>query len=248
MKSKGGTKKSKGKGKAKHVESDESSSESSSDNKSERKHKARRKAKYVELDDDPSHEEFEGYDDSSEDDNDDDKEEQSGGLEGVKWGPPSGPKGRPAIHLHTQLGEPGGSGLSARAKERMAKSTSTNFWHAGGAEGQKPKISLGTPLHDDEIWMNKLFGDGDRKSTSGDVEMAPPDRLKPAERAIPDIFVLADSSSSEILAPADIHPGSPAACKATARDRFNYLKKLSGNTHYSKLLDLIIDIEEVCFR
>lgn len=246
VKSKVGAKKGKGKGKAKRIESDESSSESSSDNKAEGKGNSRRKREYVELDDDPSsREEFEGYNDSSEDDDDDDKGEQ--GVEDIKWGPPSGPKGRPAIHLHTQLGEPGGSGLSDAAKERMARSTSANFWRAGG-DGWKPKITLGTVLRDDdddEAWMRKRYRSYGRNAFN-DVEMAPPDRPEPADTRVHGILASADIQS-DILPPADIHPGSPAACKATAQDRFDYLKRLSGNTHYSKLLDMIIGIEEVCF-
>ena len=43
--------------------------------------------------------------------------------------------------------------------------------------------------------------------------------------------------------PADIHPGSPAACK-TPGDRFSYLQQLSNNQHYRELLDMV-DMGEV---
>lgn len=139
-------KKGKGKGKVKYVESDNPSSESSSDKQAERKGKGKRKAKYVEVDDDSSEsssdEEFEGSDDSSE------EEEESGGLEVMRWGPSSGLKGRPQVHLRTQLGELGGSGLSAGTKKAVA-STSAKFWQGEGATDKVKKVML-RPILEDE--------------------------------------------------------------------------------------------------
>jgi hypothetical protein len=49
-----------------------------------------------------------------------DEEEEHGGREVVKWGPPSS-KNRPHVHLHTQKGQPGGSGLSTADKEGLRR-------------------------------------------------------------------------------------------------------------------------------
>jgi hypothetical protein len=105
---------------------------SSKKDKGKGRGKGKGKEKYVEPDDSSetsSDEEFEGlFGGSSEDDDDDDEEndgdEGNAGREVAKWGPPSGmQKNRPQVHIVTQIGQPGGSGLSDAAKQGLGKSS-----------------------------------------------------------------------------------------------------------------------------
>lgn len=127
-----------------------------SSKKDKGKGKGKGKAKYVEPDDSSetsSDEEFEGlFEGSSEDDDDDeenDGDEGNAGREVVKWGPPSGvQKNRPQVHLVTQIGQPGGSGLSDAAKQGLGKSSAKP--RAGevakGKKGKKGKKNVLEPI------------------------------------------------------------------------------------------------------
>lgn len=121
------------------------------------KGKGKGKAKYVEVDDssEPSSDEefgelLEGLSEDDDDDEESDGDKANAGAEVVKWGPPSGAsKDRPQVHLVTQVGQPGGSGLSADAKRGLGNSSAK---HRGGemGKGKKGKKSALEPIMEHE--------------------------------------------------------------------------------------------------
>ena len=181
------------------------------------KGKGKGKAKYVEVDDssEPSSDEefgelFQGLSEDDDDDEESDGDEANAGAEVVKWGPPSGAsKDRPQVHLVTQVGQPGGSGLSADAKRGLGDSSTK---HRGEEMGKGKKGKKGTKSTLEPIIEHEEDG-------SADVEIHGLD------------------------GPAELHPGSPAACESDREHRFSYLQKLSNNRHYRELLDMTDEVE-----
>lgn len=191
-----------------------------------RKKKAKRKVKYVEVDDGSesssdehskeSSEESSDEDDSEEDDDDDEEENV---REVVKWGPPRNVKrNRPQVHLVTQEGRPGGSGLSAVDKQGLASSR------------EKAKKDRREPIDEHEE-----DGSAEQDPSEAGMNQRPPaDAIEMAAPGTPE--------------PAGPHPGSPAACTITPEDRFRYLNQLSTNRYYWELLDMIDQEEvRLCF-
>jgi hypothetical protein len=184
------------------------------------KGKGKAKAKYVEVDDSSetsSDEEFgELFEEDDDDDEESDGDEANAGAEAVKWGPPSGAsKNRPQVHLVTQVGQPGGSGLSADAKRGLGNSSAK---HRGGEMGKSKKGKKGK---------------------------------KGKKNALEAIIEHEEDGSADVKihgldGPAEMHPGSPAACESGREHRFSYLQKLSNNGHYRELLDMIDEEVRLC--
>jgi hypothetical protein len=200
---------------------------------SKAKGKGKGKAKYAEVDDvldSQSDDRSEGSSGEASEDEDKDvgeleedkeeeeehEEEEHGGREVVKWGPPSS-KHRPHVHLHTQKGQPGGSGLSTADKEGLQRKAKD--------KKVKKKAAL-EPIAE--------YEDGG----SADADIGKPRRSR--HLPVDDI----DMAAPEKPEPAEPHPDSPAACKPSPGDRFTYLQKLSTNRDYRELLDMV-DREEV---
>jgi hypothetical protein len=209
--------KGKGKGKGKYVEPDDSTDDSLSEEEFDKILE-----ELSEDDDDDDDDDEEEKNDGGEEKNDSSGEEENGSRE-VKWGPPSKKeKYRPQVHLVTQLGQPGGSGLSAAAKQGLGTS-SAKSGRGKTVKDKKAKTGEKGKLEP----LMELEEDG-----SADFKTRNPRTGRPL--AVDD----AEMAPVETPEPAEMHPGSPAACESPA-DRLSYLKSLSRNGHYRELLDMV---------